>query len=315
MNRSTIVGLAWVLSGCGLGHRNAPAPVRAMRAAHDSLIGADAARADSVARLGYVDGTLSWLSDDAAYLRGGAPTVYGREGVRSLLAATVPPPGAALRWQPLGGALSLDGGTAYTFGVAAVAVAVPGAAPTIRLHRYIAFWRRSRTNGWRVEAYVEVGAPPAAVTGVQRTEVTQSPHAAPVEALLSSLRAADAEFSDLAGQEGLAVAFSSNAAPDAVVFSGPELVIGPAAIRRMYESQTAGGSLAWEPVYAGVAGSGDLGFTIGNYVLTDRGPTGAAVQRFGKYLTVWKKQPNGRWKFVVDGGNQSPPPARTTGDS
>jgi ketosteroid isomerase-like protein len=55
-----------------------------------------------------------------------------------------------------------------------------------------------------------------------------------------------------------------------------------------------------------------LGFTVGEYTLTGRGPTGAAVQRFGKYLTVWKRQPNGSWKFAVDGGNGSP--AKKTGD-
>ena len=59
-------------------------------------------------------------------------------------------------------------------------------------------------------------------------------------------------------------------------------------------------------LYAAVAGSRDLGYTIGEYTSTGRGPTGAAVQRFGKYLTVWKRQPNGSWKFVVDGGNGSP---------
>ena len=36
----------------------------------------------------------------------------------------------------------------------------------------------------------------------------------------------------------------------------------------------------------------------------------AVVQRFGKYLTIWKRQPNGSWRFVVDGGNLSPTPAR-----
>ena len=43
-------------------------------------------------------------------------------------------------------------------------------------------------------------------------------------------------------------------------------------------------------------------------VSTSRGPTGAAAQRFGKYLTVWRKEPNGTWKFVVDGGNSRPSP-------
>ena len=69
-----------------------------------------------------------------------------------------------------------------------------------------------------------------------------------------------------------------------------------------------GTSLTWQPVYALAAASGDLGFSIGESVATSLGPSGAAVQRFGKYLTVWRKQQNGDWKFVVDGGSSRPSP-------
>jgi ketosteroid isomerase-like protein len=29
---------------------------------------------------------------------------------------------------------------------------------------------------------------------------------------------------------------------------------------------------------------------------------------YSKYLTVWKRQPDGAWKFVADGGNERPGP-------
>ena len=62
-------------------------------------------------------------------------------------------------------------------------------------------------------------------------------------------------------------------------------------------------------VFAWVAGSEDIGFTVGEYIATLRGPSGAAIQRFGKYLSVWQRQHDDTWKFVVDGGNGSPPKA------
>ena len=33
-----------------------------------------------------------------------------------------------------------------------------------------------------------------------------------------------------------------------------------------------------------------------------------SVVRHGKYVTIWKKQADGSWKFVVDIGNPSSPP-------
>jgi ketosteroid isomerase-like protein len=110
-------------------------------------------------------------------------------------------------------------------------------------------------------------------------------------------------FADLADRMGSAFAFSNTVAPYGAVFGGPTLVIGPAAVREFEEARGAGTSLTWRPVDALAAESGDLGFTIGEYIATGRSPSGAAVQRFGKYLTVWQRQPDGGWKFVIDGGN------------
>src|SRR5215203_1109459 len=59
--------------------------------------------------------------------------------------------------------------------------------------------------------------------------------------------------------------------------------------------------LAWQPSYAGIAASGDLGFTTGPWEaksdIKDEKPAG-----YGHFMTVWKKQPDGSWKFVVDLG-------------
>jgi ketosteroid isomerase-like protein len=63
--------------------------------------------------------------------------------------------------------------------------------------------------------------------------------------------------------------------------------------------------LAWQPSYAGMAASGDLGFTTGPWEakadIKDEKPQG-----YGHFVTVWKKQPDGSWKFVVDLGISHP---------
>src|SRR5215210_763729 len=63
--------------------------------------------------------------------------------------------------------------------------------------------------------------------------------------------------------------------------------------------------LAWQPSFAGMAASGDMGFTTGPWEfksdIKDEKPAG-----FGHFMTVWKKQPDGSWKFVVDRGISHP---------
>lgn len=63
--------------------------------------------------------------------------------------------------------------------------------------------------------------------------------------------------------------------------------------------------LAWQPAFAGMAASGDMGFTTGPWEfrndVKDEKPAA-----YGHFVTVWKKQPDGSWKFVVDLGITHP---------
>jgi ketosteroid isomerase-like protein len=63
--------------------------------------------------------------------------------------------------------------------------------------------------------------------------------------------------------------------------------------------------LAWQPAFAGMASSGDMGFTTGPWEakadIKDEKPSG-----YGHFVTVWKKQSDGSWKFVVDLGISHP---------
>jgi ketosteroid isomerase-like protein len=65
-------------------------------------------------------------------------------------------------------------------------------------------------------------------------------------------------------------------------------------------------SITWEPVKADA--SGELGYTVGQYEIRGKTSEGKAFVERGKYITIWKKQPNGEWKVVIDGGNTDGPP-------
>ena len=276
----------------------------------DSLLTLDASRTDSVRQLGAVNGLLPWLDDEVVYLRAGVPAVYGREYVSALLSATSAAEGTPLQWQPLGGGISADARLGYTYGIAEVdpGTATTGAQRkgTSRLERYIAVWRRVSGAPWRVIAYAEVGGP--AVPDVSPTGTT--PPGQPLKgkeaSLREDLRQTDNDFSDAALRSGIGAAFATWAAPNGVMFAGTEVITGPDQIRELFARGGNNSSLVWRPVHSGVASSGDLGFTVGEYVSTGQNANGAVSQHFGKYLTVWRKQRDGSWRFVVDGGNPSP---------
>jgi hypothetical protein len=62
------------------------------------------------------------------------------------------------------------------------------------------------------------------------------------------------------------------------------------------------GELVWRTQYIAVAPSGDLAFSAGPSLLRGGGgrPSG------GFYLAVWRRQPDGSWKFVLDHGVDMP---------
>ncbi|MGB7266538.1 MAG: DUF4440 domain-containing protein, partial [Terracidiphilus sp.] len=71
-------------------------------------------------------------------------------------------------------------------------------------------------------------------------------------------------------------------------------------------------SVSWKWTKVEVAQSGELGYIYGSYKLTigasgESGP----VHDTGKFLEVWKKQPNGKWNCIVDTYNSDlPVPAK-----
>ena len=89
----------------------------------------------------------------------------------------------------------------------------------------------------------------------------------------------------------------------------------------IYEHMKEGGTdyvLNWEPKESEVASSGDLGYTWGTSTVTYQ-ENGLKKRIHGKYTSVWRKQPDGSWKVIVDIGNQNPVPdtiiATTSGPS
>ena len=126
------------------------------------------------------------------------------------------------------------------------------------------------------------------------------------ESNLRSLVETERAFARTSVNEGMREAFLAYLADESVIFR-PHAVNGK---KWFTESPSTSALLTWEPAVAEVSGAGDLGYTTGPWEYRQNGKDDKTVV-YGNYVTVWKKQSDGRWKAVIDIGTTNPQPALT----
>lgn len=114
------------------------------------------------------------------------------------------------------------------------------------------------------------------------------------------------DFAKAAATKGTRDAFLEFLAEDGILFQP-----GPVNGRKFWtERQPRKGLLSWEPIFADVSRAGDLGYTTGPWEFRPNRADDQPVA-FGQYFTIWKKQNDGSWKFVLDRGVSSDKPFAT----
>ncbi len=94
---------------------------------------------------------------------------------------------------------------------------------------------------------------------------------------------------------------------------GAPMVTGKEAIRKAMGALFAmpGFSLSFKTTKVEVSRSGDLAYSYGTNTVTMNDPKGKPLTDKGKYVAVYRKQPDGAWKVVADIANSdlpAPPP-------
>lgn len=108
-------------------------------------------------------------------------------------------------------------------------------------------------------------------------------------------------FAKLAKEKGVHHAFMSYADESAVLLREDQLVTGKKEIDDYFNNQTLKEyDLEWSPEFVEVSKSGDLGYTYGHYVFSYTNEEGKTVESTGIFHTVWKRQDDNSWKFVLD---------------
>jgi uncharacterized protein (TIGR02246 family) len=133
--------------------------------------------------------------------------------------------------------------------------------------------------------------------------------AADTKAIEQNLRDLDDQWSATAEAKDLekTVSFYSE---DAVVMPpNASAATTKEAIRKVWQDLLASPGLVirWKTTKVEVAKSGDLACLSGNYDLTMNDPSGRPVDDHGKYVEVWEKQADGKWKCGTDIWNSDLP--------
>jgi ketosteroid isomerase-like protein len=110
----------------------------------------------------------------------------------------------------------------------------------------------------------------------------------------------DEAFSNMSREYGMKKAFIEFMDDDGILLRPNHMpIIGADAIDFLSQANDTSYTLTWKPSAAQISSSGDLGFTYGIYLLRLRDTTLS-----GTYVSIWKKQPDGKWKFILDTGNE-----------
>ena len=121
----------------------------------------------------------------------------------------------------------------------------------------------------------------------------------PTDADRDSLAASELAFAKRSVEQGMRAAFIEYFADDGINFA-PD----PGNTRARYRARPEAIEpfiLDWHPAIAAVARAGDLGFTTGPYTITGRAPAVREPAQ-GMFFSVWRRQPDGDWRVIVDGG-------------
>lgn len=110
----------------------------------------------------------------------------------------------------------------------------------------------------------------------------------------------DKAFSTMCVEEGMNYAFIHYVADDGVMLRPNSMpVVGKTNIESLFRNDDKDIKFTWKPLYGEVAKSGELGYTYGTYKFG----VGESQQK-GTYVSIWKKNTKGEWKFVLDSGNE-----------
>jgi len=292
MRNALLLLLCSILSACASVPSQDPKDVRAIIDRHNS----DAARWYAS---GDVDSVASLFAEDAWQMPPNNPPLVGREAIRQFWrqAVTWGKWEFALQAQDVSvsGPIAVERGK-YQLKFAAGASAPPGMASFQDRGNYLVHWRRDASGEWRA-----LGDAP----------VSELPSVLPFNAVAEGekLLRRDVEWASAASAGKDLEKILSYMSDDAIMIPpGQPAVQGKAAIRAFVTAslQIPGFKIQWVSERVTFSPDGKLAYMHGTNATTVPGPKGAMMTIAGRGITIWRHEPDGQWRCVIDIWNDQP---------
>lgn len=115
------------------------------------------------------------------------------------------------------------------------------------------------------------------------------------------------EFAKTATVKGWRDAFLDFFADDAIAVTPRGVAPAKDRLRTLPSTPFSEFELVWAPRLGDVAASGDLGWLTGPSTAIDH-TSKDKTSGDGCYLSIWRRQPDGQWRVVIDVGADAPEP-------
>ena len=127
-----------------------------------------------------------------------------------------------------------------------------------------------------------------------------------IEKEIKTMMDADRAFSNLSENQGRNEAFFTYCADNGVILRPDSYPVeGRETIKELLlQAPDDNYTLTWEPLYGFVSKSGDLGYTYGIWTLKTKDEEGEMNIQKGTYVSIWGKDEEGNWKYLLDTGNE-----------
>ncbi len=118
----------------------------------------------------------------------------------------------------------------------------------------------------------------------------------------AAIRAVDADWAKAVEAKDVQQGISAYADDATLLAPGEAAATGKEEIQKTWSAMAGapGFALTFAPTKVTVSRSGDLAYEIGEYSLTMNDKKGKPQTTKAKYVVVWGKQPDGKWKVLVD---------------
>ena len=249
---------------------------------------------------------MEYFADEAIVFRP-EPVKY-KEAVKDR-PAPPNPLAMALEWEPIYGDMAAAGDMGYDTGPS-VFIDNTSDKPTPQYGFFFSVWKKQADGNWKVvlDFGHQTNEPYDGSREFQSAPTSNRKAASTVvnaEAERANLLNLERAFSKSAKTDGVVKAFAQHVSDHARLhLNGNQPILGRDAINAFLAKTSF--TQTWEPMFADVSQSGDLGYSYGSYELNETNAQNGKIER-GYYARVWKKENGEHWKAVLDVTSPLPP--------